>query len=150
MRWQSDEENPTVFYSFSFVNIPRITRSSSRYSIAPGNFSLMISDVNPGDERLRYRCLLGVEADLQNPTGRRVYRMAGNVDLSLIVASELRGREWGEGGREYTFHNIPSLISRANFDFNYCPTSSFYFLSNLLCFVMSEIILMLNHIGDRG
>ena len=62
---------------------------SSRYNIAPGNFSLTISNVNPGDERFRYQCLLGVEADLQNPTGREVYEMAGNVDLSLIVASEL-------------------------------------------------------------
>ena len=88
VRWQSDEENPTVFYSFSFVTIPRMTRSSSRYSIAPGNFSLIISDVNPGDERFRYQCLLGVEADLQNSTGRNVYEMAGNVNLSLVVASE--------------------------------------------------------------
>ena len=88
VRWQSDEENPTVFYSFSFANIPRMTRSSSRYSVAPGNFSLMISDVNPGDERFHYRCFLGVERDLLQPTGRDVYETAGNVDLSLIVASE--------------------------------------------------------------
>ena len=44
--------------------------------------------MNPGDDRFRYRCVLGVEADLQNPTGRDIYEVAGDVDLSLVVVSE--------------------------------------------------------------
>ena len=85
VRWQCGE---TLFYATSFLTTPPVSRASSRYNIDPGNFSLTISQVTPGDARFCYRCVLGVEEDTKNPTGRNMYAEVGVRNMTIVVASK--------------------------------------------------------------
>ena len=56
---------------------------NSRYNIDQEDFSLLISDVTPGDMRFQYQCLLGVQDPETN--GLFFYTEAGDINLSLSI-----------------------------------------------------------------